>query len=151
MYNMTLYINTTQGDDIIIAIKDNNRAVAQKKIKAKYSQAEKLLPMIDKILAQNKLNIKNIKKVQVANQGGTFTALRVGVVTANALGYALGVSIGPSGSPSGDSDEAEKSCKKLKKIARGYRKFNIVEPIYSKEPNITKQKAENRKQKTEFR
>ena len=43
---MILYIDTTQGDDIIIALKDGSRIVAQKKIKAKYSQAEKLLPIL---------------------------------------------------------------------------------------------------------
>ncbi|MCK4554304.1 tRNA (adenosine(37)-N6)-threonylcarbamoyltransferase complex dimerization subunit type 1 TsaB, partial [Candidatus Parcubacteria bacterium] len=100
---MILYINTTQGDDIIIALKDGSRVVAQKKIKAKYSQAEKLLPMIDKILEQNKLNIKDIKKIQVANENGGFTALRIGVVTANALGYALSVPVKPSESLLGDS------------------------------------------------
>ena len=132
---MTLYINTTQGDDIIIIIKDSDKAVAQKKFKAKYSQAEKLLPMVDKMLSQNNLKIKDIQKIKVANIGGGFTALRIGVVTANALGYALRIPIEPSESLSGDSDEAE-NIVKSKRFD-----FNIVEPIYSKEPNITSHNA----------
>ncbi len=135
---MILYINTTQGDDIIIALKDGGRVVAQKKFKAKYSQAEKLLPMIDKILAQNNLKIKDIQKIKVANVDGSFTALRIGVVTANSLGYALGVPVEPSESSrlgGRDSDEAER---KIKNQKYG---FNIVEPIYSKEPNITSRNA----------
>jgi len=131
---MILYIDTTQGDNITIAIKNSNhrrggtgRVVAQKKFKAKYSQAEKLLPMIDKLLKQNKLNIKNIKKIQVANENGSFTALRIGVVTANALGYALGVPV--------------IGCR-MSDV--GSRKFDIVEPIYSKEPNITQKITDDR-------
>lgn len=128
---MILCINTIQKDNIIIALKNSRGVAAQTKIKAKYKQAEKLLPLIDKLLKQNKLDIKDIKKIQVVNQGGAFTALRVGVVTANALGYALGVSVKSSEFPAvlrEDFDEVKRS-----------RKFNfdIVKPIYSKEPNIT--------------
>lgn len=133
---MILFIDTTQGDDIVIAFKKNERAVAQKKIKARYAQAEKLLPEIDKMLARNKLKINNIKKIQVVNRGGSpdaatrtsFTALRIGVVIANALGFALGVPV-------------EGTVNGRKKFKKGLRKFNVVEPIYSKEPNITQSKG----------
>lgn len=129
---MILFIDTTQGDDIVIALKKGDRAAARKRVKAKYAQAEKLLPEIDKILARNKLKINNIKKIQVVNAGGgpdaaiktSFTALRIGVVTANALGYSLGTPV-------------EGTVKGREKLKKGLRKFNVVEPIYSKEPNIT--------------
>jgi len=124
---MQLYINTTKGDDISICIKDGSKVIAQKKINAKYKQAEKLLLLIDKTLQQKKLKIQDIKIIKVANQDGSFTALRIGVVTANAMGYALGVPV----------KEVAKGCKKLKKVKRGYKKFDIIKPIYSKEPNIT--------------
>ncbi|MCK4553386.1 hypothetical protein KAU19_00280 [Candidatus Parcubacteria bacterium] len=127
-----MYINTTQGDDIIIVIKDSDKIVMQKKIKAKYSQAEKLLPMIDKMLAQNNLKIKDIQKIKVANVDGSFTALRIGVVTANALGYALGVPV-----------QNIVENKKFKVKSRKF-DFDIVEPVYSKEPNITKKITDSR-------
>ncbi len=118
---MILHINTTKGDDIEIKIIDSGKELFKKKISAPYTQAEKLLPLIDKILKSNKLDLKDIKRVQVNNNGGSFTALRIGVVTANALGYALGVPV-----------EGVKKDLKAKN-----RKFSVVEPIYSKEPNIT--------------
>ncbi|MBU4257098.1 hypothetical protein L6249_01690 [Candidatus Parcubacteria bacterium] len=135
---MILFIDTTQGDNIIVAVKKNVRGqdeiAAQKKIKAKYAQAEKLLPMIDKMLAQNKLKIKDIKKIKVVNRGGSpdaairtsFTALRIGAVTANALGFALRVPV-----------EGTINIKCREKLKNGLKKFNIVEPVYGKEPNIT--------------
>lgn len=158
---MILHIDTTQGDDIIIAIKDGNRVVVQKKFKAKHSQAEKLLPAIDKLLKSKRISIKTIKKIKIANFDGGFTALRIGVVTANALGYALSIPVEPSESPSrfdysearraGDSDEVKESSPEIlakrknsenkPKKAKNKKKFDIVEPIYSKEPNITTHNA----------
>lgn len=120
---MILYINTTQGHNIEIAIKKGDRILAKRKFSAKYRQAEKLLPSIKEVLEKNKFKLSDIRKIQVVNKGDektSFTALRIGVVTANAFGYALGVPV--IGSQMSDV---------------GFQKFDIVEPVYSKEPNIT--------------
>ncbi|MEA3463940.1 MAG: hypothetical protein U9R14_02610 [Patescibacteria group bacterium] len=138
---MILCINTIQEDNIVIALKNSKGAVVQKKFKAKYKPAEKLLPLVDKLLKQNKSEIQDIKKIQVVNQGesGTsFTALRIGIVIANTLGYAIGIPVKPSESLLADSGEA--GCmvksKKLKVKSKKF-EFDIVQPVYSKEPNIT--------------
>jgi len=138
LYNnfMLLYINTTQGHNIKIAIKDGKEVVAQKEFLAKYSQAEKLLPAIDKLLRGNKIKLSDINKVIVANRGGglaskrgtSFTALRIGVVTANALGYALGVPV--------KGNKKLPACRQGREVIRS-KKFDIIKPIYDKEPNIT--------------
>ncbi|MFH0923133.1 MAG: hypothetical protein V1825_00175 [Candidatus Falkowbacteria bacterium] len=124
---MTLYINTTQSHNIEIAIKKGDKILAKKKFSAKFRQAEKLLPEIKKILDKSMLKLSDIGKIQVVNKGTdktSFTALRIGVVTANALGYALGVPV--------------IGCR-MSDV--GCRKFNIVKPIYCKEPNITAHNA----------
>ena len=122
---MILHIDTTKGNDIEIIIRKGGGVMAHKNITAKYSQAEKLLPLINKVLTQNKLKLKDIKRIKVNNKGGGFTALRVGVATANALGYALGIEV-----------EGEIGSKKRKGL-----NFNVVEPVYDKEPNITIKKS----------
>lgn len=122
---MILHINTTEGHDIEVTLRDGEKQIAKKIISAKYAQAEKLLPLIDKILKSKKLSIKDVKEIEVNNSGGSFTALRIGVVTANALGYALKVSV---------KGEAEDRMSKDVK-------FSVVEPKYSKEPNITTKKS----------
>jgi len=124
---MILIIDTTQGHDVEITIKDSDRVVAQEKFKAKYSQAEKLLPGIDKILKSKKIKLADIESIKVANANGSFTALRIGVVTANALGYGLRIPVEGAG---------EKSCKHLPKVVKNCG-FDVVKPIYNKEPNIT--------------
>ena len=119
---MTLYINTTTQDEIIIALKQGAKVIAQKKIAAPRAQAEKLLPGIDRLLKSKKIKLSALKKIVVANHGGSFTSLRIGVITANALAYALKIPV-----------EAEpKTLKKNKKFGA----YSIVEPIYSSEPTI---------------
>lgn len=120
---MILHIDTTEDGFIAVLITDKKGTVAKKKIFASMKEAEKLLPMIDNLLKKASINRKDIKKIQVANQGGTFTSLRIGVVTANALGYALGIPV--------EGQESKKTKKQKNK------KFNVVEPIYDREPNIT--------------
>ena len=130
LYNkfMILFINTIQGDEIELIVSQNKKVLARKKFQAKYRQAEKLLPAIDSLLKHKKIKLSDMKMIKVANQGKKFapghqtgfTALRIGVATANALGYALGIPVvGSNG------------------LKTKNKEFNIIKPIYHKEPNIT--------------
>jgi len=118
---MTLYINTVSHDEIIIELRDSDNILASKKISAPRTQAEKLLPAIDKLLKAKKIKLNKLTKIIVANYGGSFTSLRIGVITANALAYALNIPV-----------EAETKLRKNKEFS-GY---SIVEPVYDREPNI---------------
>ncbi len=119
---MILYINTTSHEEIIIALREGDRTIAQKKILAPRSQAEKLLPAIDKLLKSKKLKLSVLNKIVVANFGGSFTALRIGVITANALAYALQIPV-----------EAEP---KTNKTNKKFASYSLVEPHYDREPSI---------------
>lgn len=105
---MTLYIDTTKNDLIRLALKAGKKLMAEKELAAPRAQAEKLLAGIEKMLKAKKLKLEDIKKIEVANRGGSFTSLRVGVVTANALNYAL-----------------------------GFRPLRVIKPEYDREPEIT--------------
>jgi len=119
--NMKLKINSVYSiESIKICIEENNQLVVEKVIMAKRAQAEKLLPAIEKMLIRSKRSLKDIKEIVVQNDGVGFTSLRIGVVVANALGYALGVPVYGS---KGES-----------LIASG---FSVVQPYYEKDPNIT--------------
>lgn len=124
---MILYINTAENNSIEIAVKEKNKFIVRKKFSSYRSQAEKLLPAINKLLKDNKFKLSDFKKIEVENGAGPFTSLRIGVVTANALGYALG--IGVAGLKEGD------------KVLSGRNKnFSVLEPRYSREPDITAKK-----------
>lgn len=118
---MILYINTTASDEILLSLSDSGRVLVSKKIKSLRQQSEKLLPSIEKLLLSKKIKLTSLKKIVVANFGGSFTALRIGVITANALAYALDIPV-----------ESESKLKKNKTFS----KYSLVEPIYDREPNI---------------
>lgn len=119
---MILYINTTQLDKIIIALREGQKVVAQRQLTARHSQAEKLLPALDRLLKSQQVSLKVVKKIVVANQGGSFTSLRIGVITANALAYALQIPI----------ESAEGTSLATKKFAT----YSVIEPLYDRPPNI---------------
>ncbi|MDD4901301.1 MAG: tRNA (adenosine(37)-N6)-threonylcarbamoyltransferase complex dimerization subunit type 1 TsaB [Patescibacteria group bacterium] len=124
---MLLYVDTTQNNLIAIGIKDKNKFIAKKEFASNHAQAEKLLPGIEKLLKAKGLKLHDLRGIRVANQGGSFTSLRIGVVTANALAYALGIPVrGESG--------------RTKTARAGKESLKIVEPLYGGEPRITKKK-----------
>jgi len=120
---MLLYINTTKNNsqEIELKLKKGIKVIAVKEVNAQYSQAEKLLVSIDCLLKDADLDLKDLKEIYVKNSGGSFTALRIGVITANTLSYALGIKVVSSS----------------KKYINKSKNFNIIKPKYSKEPNIT--------------
>jgi tRNA A37 threonylcarbamoyladenosine modification protein TsaB len=117
---MTLYINTSDPEIVIIAIKEKSRLIVQKKFKARFRQAERLLPEIDKMLKSKKIKLTNLKEIEVNDEGGSFTSLRIGVVTANTLSYALNIPV--------------KATSGAKNLISG--KIKIVEPKYDREAII---------------
>lgn len=117
---MYLIINTARNNEISLSLKDGDIFVDEITVESFYTQAETLLPLIDELLTKHDKKIGDVKKIGVVNQGDGFTSLRIGVITANALGFALGVPVFPVGGAMGEVGEA-----------------GIVRPIYSREPNIT--------------
>ena len=115
---MDLYINTASQEKVIISLK-LGEIVFDKEFPANFNQAEKLLPEVEKLLKKAGKDLGDIKRIRVANQGGTFTSLRIGIVTANALAYALGIPV---------ADEQGKS--------QQVQGLEVVEPKYNHEPNI---------------
>jgi tRNA A37 threonylcarbamoyladenosine modification protein TsaB len=134
---MILYINTIEKDKVIIALKKGNLFFAKKTLKTKYNESEKLIPEIKKILENKKIALKKIKKIEVENvskEDTGFTALRIGVVIANALAYGLNVPV--------ICFKRIYSCKKESASSSlNKNKIYIVEPVYNKEPNITEKKV----------
>jgi tRNA A37 threonylcarbamoyladenosine modification protein TsaB len=131
---MTLYIDTTEKEKMIISLFEKRGSdfylVSKSKISAYRSQSEKLLPGILKLLKKNNLKLSDLKLIVVKNNGGSFTSLRIGVVTANALAYGLDIKARAGYL---EKDKLILKKERLKKFS----KYNIVEPRYSSNPNIT--------------
>jgi tRNA threonylcarbamoyladenosine biosynthesis protein TsaB len=119
---MTLYINTISSEEIIIALYNNDKLLIEKRINAPRQQSEKLIPAIDKLLKSKKVKLIDLDKIKVENYGGSFTSLRIGVITANALAYALKIPV--------------EANSKINKKNKKFGSHSIVEPVYDREPNI---------------
>lgn len=124
MIKYRLIIDTVSRAGVAVALKSFGQMVAERFWSGDRQQAEQLLPGILALLDEQGVTWPEIDGVEVVNQGGSFTSLRIGVVTANALAFALGLpTVGSSGSALS---------------ADGYQ---IVQPEYSGQPNITIKKA----------
>lgn len=119
---MTLIIDTSDSKYLRVGIE----GLSSIKVSALFKQSEKLLPTIEKLLKKEKIKLKDIKKIKVADSGDSFTALRIGLLTANALAYALNISV---------SSLNDKSNRAIK--IKGLR---IIEAQYQSEPNIGRRK-----------
>lgn len=141
---MILIINTADVKQVFIGIINKGKLVAKKNFQAQYQQAEKLLVEIDKLIKQS--TIRNLKGIIVVSGPGPFTALRIGVITANTLAWALKIPVaGVKLTEFKNVDElVEISESKIKKVKKAPRlrsgQGNMVEPFYGKEPNITMKK-----------
>ena len=135
---MILIINTANQKQVFIGLVDKGRLVAKKKFQAQYRQSEKLLIEIDKLLKTKSCQPKVIKGIMVVNGPGPFTALRIGVITANTLAWALKIPVaGVKLTEFKNIDDLVKiSEQKIRKVKVG----SIIEPFYGQEPNITKKK-----------
>lgn len=148
---MILYIDTVLKDKIVLALIKENKGffqlIAFKKMKSTRDQAEKLLPGIDALLIKNNFSNKKIKKIFVNNHGGSFSSLRIGVVTANALAFALKIPIIAASifDETGDFNLSYKKGDNLKinylKGNKSFSSYYLVEPFYNSEPNIGPKKT----------
>lgn len=128
---MILYINTTPNDFFELGLKAKGGFIDKRKHESRRTQSEKLLPAIVKLLKDNKLELSDLHGIEADNRGGSFTSLRIGLATANALAYALAI---PAAGESGWA----------KRIKSGESGFKVVKPEYAGRPEITVKKSKFR-------
>jgi len=136
---MILLINTVVKDRLLLGLAKNDKLIDRWGVEVGCHQAEKLLPMIDKILKKHKVSLKQLKGIVVAAGPGGFTSARLGVLTANTLSYSLKIpTVGIK--LDGPAETLEESFLAAAKRLKNKKGFNLVRPYYGSEPNITKPK-----------
>lgn len=116
---MILYINTILENKFKVSLLHKKSEVSLTGY-GKIRSGGRLITLIDKLLSDNEIKWSQISKIQVADSGGTFSSLRLGVLCGNALAYAKKKEI------VGDS-----GTKPIK-----IKDFELLSPLYSSEPNI---------------
>lgn len=130
----SLIINTSLKDRVFLALYKNDRLVSKSILKTKYKQAEKLLSGIERLFQRARVCLKDLKGIIVVKGPGPFTALRIGIVTANTLAFALGIPVIGIKTPEFNklSESIKKRIKELKRIKKT-KKEKIIIPFYGKE------------------
>lgn len=103
--DMILHINTKDQKHVEVSLKKDGKVVKSLSEENEYG-SQALLPLIEKILKQEKLEYKqslktspkssvykDLEGIEVETGPGSFTGLRVGVSVANALGFSLGIPV----------------------------------------------------------
>jgi tRNA threonylcarbamoyladenosine biosynthesis protein TsaB len=87
-----LYIDTSHTEGTEVSISDGKKIVAAKKVMLS-NKSENVLELIDKILAENAINLKNLAGIKVNTGPGSFTGLRVGIAVARSLALFLNIPV----------------------------------------------------------
>jgi tRNA threonylcarbamoyladenosine biosynthesis protein TsaB len=120
---MILTIDTTGNKMIALGLKKNRRIIARENINIA-RHFEELLVIIDNFMNRERIEWKQIKKISVKNYGGSFSSLRIGIITANTLAYGLGIPV----------------TGKIALKSNNEMKLDFVIPCYRQKPNITKKR-----------
>lgn len=83
---MKLFIDTTSNQQTIVQLGDQTL-----KQDSRLWHSQVVLPMIEKLLNQQKKALKDISKIEVKTGEGSLTGIRVGQAIKQALDFALGL------------------------------------------------------------
>ena len=87
-----LIINTSDSRETIVGLKIDGQEYFLKG-KSKILKAQNVLPLIEKILKKQNLQLNDLTAIKVNTGPGSFTGLRVGVAVANALAWVLKIPV----------------------------------------------------------
>lgn len=135
---MILLLSTADSELMFIGLAQKGKLLAGHQLKARAAQSEKLILEIDKLLKSNKINLRSLKAVGVVSGPASFTALRIGVATANVLAWGLNIPV--IGLAKNDFTDFEDLAKKIHHKAKSKKFSKIVLPFYGLQANITKSK-----------
>ncbi len=89
----TLTLGIDTSTDVRVGLADETGVLASRAVTDSRAHAEQLMPLVNASLAEAGRTLHDLGLIVVGVGPGPFTGLRVGVVTAQTLGFALGVPV----------------------------------------------------------
>lgn len=127
------FIGIVNSEGVIVTVSDNIQGLPRHNNLLE----EDLLPLIDYLFQRSGYTIKDISGIIAVQGPGGFSSLRLGLCTANAVGYAIGVPVVGIMKESNDCEGlVRQGIEKLSNAPE----FAMVMPEYGSEPRITSQK-----------
>lgn len=108
------------------------RFITQDELAVQWHGSAKLLRLVDGLLRQKKIMLKDIVGIIVVRGPGPFTAVRTGLIVANTLGMLLDI---PVRGIVADRLLDRKKIQSL--ITQKQRPATVIKPWYGRKPNIT--------------
>lgn len=78
-----------------VALLDGDRVIGEYLLDVRLTHSERLMPAIDRLLADASWTTTSLEGLAVAVGPGSFTGLRIGLSTAKGLAWALGLAVAP--------------------------------------------------------
>lgn len=88
---MKLTIDTSKQEETTVALLSKNKQVAT--LTEKKVNTQLVLPLIEKMLAEQHMKLSDITEIEVNIGPGSFTGLRVGITVATTLGKLLQIPV----------------------------------------------------------
>lgn len=133
---MFLYQDTSNDEAKIKLFNKNGSVVDQIIWRSQKNQSEELLKKIDDLLLKNSLSKSELSAI-IVNQGpGSYTGLRVGLSTANAIAFSFDIPV--------KGVKNDNNITKISKIMFNFKEKShksLVLPIYKYPAKITKSKS----------
>ena len=137
---MIFCLDTSSNERLTVALASaDGRLRWHQTVPVHFQQAEKLLAVLDSFLRATRVRLARLSGIAVVSGPGGFTSLRIGVITANTLGYALRIPVFGlrlTDGRGGMETLAKKAAVKL----RQERPDTFVTPFYGRPPHITRAK-----------
>ncbi|MEK7139166.1 MAG: hypothetical protein AAB817_00515 [Patescibacteria group bacterium] len=133
---MVVYLDGSQQNRVTMVMVDANGTVrGQIKRRGQWHQSDKIIGLIDQLLAQTRPRRSAITGMIIVRGPGSFTGTRLSVTIANALGYAGQWPL--VGLIRRDQETATKlinrGCRALSQSPRR----RVIQPLYDSQPHIT--------------
>ena len=98
-----LHINTSNNKEIVIGLEVDGKKDERRQV-PNHRKGQIVIPMMQSLLADHALQLKDLSEIKVNAGPGSFTGLRVGITIANTLGQLLQIPV--NGKKVGESVEA---------------------------------------------
>ncbi len=87
--NLKLLAIDTTSNVATAAVVDATKCLGEITLNDSKTHSQKLMPIIDSLLTELNLEVKDLQGIAVSRGPGSFTGLRIGMATAKAMGHAL--------------------------------------------------------------
>jgi len=94
----TLIINTSDNKQISVGLRIDDKEFLESQ-KVDISKAQATLPLIEQILKEKNIALRDLDSIEVNTGPGSFTGIRVGISIANALGFSLKIPVNGKKAP----------------------------------------------------